>query len=116
MIIRNTKPRLLGVNKVTMNEGQVNIDSFEFMPGNNVVDVERGKWLAGIPSFKTLLDNGNLVVVCKGGTSAAELKTGLAGIFSVQALDQLRKDPQYVDMSDAISARIRELTSPPSKE
>jgi len=117
VIIRNTKPRLTGVAKATTAaDGSVNIESYEFMPGNNVVDVERGKWLASIPIFKTMLENGVLLVVSKGGTTAAELKAGLAGIYSVQALDQLRKDVQYADMSDAITARIKELTAPAPKD
>ena len=117
MIIRNTKPRLTGVAKATKSvSGSVSIESFEFQPGNNVVDIERGKWLAGIPIFKTMLENGILVVVSKGGTTEKELREGLKGIYSVAALDSLRKDPAYVSMSEEITARIKEITTPPSKE
>jgi hypothetical protein len=135
VIIRNTKPRLMGVSKVTRTKPDgtvaaagekpnkanrerwpVHIESYEFQPGNNVVDLDRGRWLASIPIFKTMLENGNLVVVSKGGTSEKELREGLKGIFSVAALEQLRKDPQYASMGDEISARVRELVAPAVKE
>jgi hypothetical protein len=54
--------------------------------------------------------------VSKGGTSEKELREGLKGIFSVAALEQLRKDPQYASMGDEISARVRELVAPAVKE
>ena len=80
------------------------------------MDVERGKWLAGIPIFKTMLENGILVVVSKGGTTEKELREGLKEIYSVIALDNLRKDPTYAGMSEEITARIKEITTPKAKE